>query len=65
MIGWEKVSFLAVDSRFNHRRIKESLLIDCFAHRSVMNIEEGMKKDVCWNVFFLLLCKEFSELSGM
>ena len=45
VIGWEQVSFLAPDSRYNHRKMKESFLIDIFSHTGVMNIKDGMKKD--------------------
>ena len=60
IIGWEKVSFLAFDSRYNYRRMKESVLIDIFSHTGVMNIEDGMKKDACWNVLLPSLRKKFS-----
>ena len=62
IIGWEKVytSFVAFDSRYNYRRMKESVLIDIFSHTGVMNIEDGMKKDACWNVLLPLLRKKFS-----
>ena len=42
IIGWEKVSFLAFDSRYNYRRMKESVLIDIFSHTGVMNEERCM-----------------------
>ena len=60
VIGWEQVSFLASDSRYNQRRMKESFLIDIFSHTGVMNIEDGMKKDACWNVLLPSLRKDFS-----
>ena len=60
VIGWEKVSFLAYDSRYNQRRLKEAFLIDIFSHEGVMNIEDGMKKDACWNVLLPSLRKRFS-----
>ena len=44
-----------------HRRMKESILIDIFAHHGVMNIEDGMKKDACWAVLFPSLRKGYSE----
>ena len=47
IIGWEQVAFLACDSRYNQRKMKESILIDVFSHTRVMNIEDGMKKDAC------------------
>ena len=61
VIGWDQVSFLAFDSRFHHRRMKESILIDIFANPGVMNIEDGMKKDACWTVLFPSLRKRYSE----
>ena len=64
VIGWDKVSFMAFDSHYSHRRMKESFLIDIFAYRGIMNIEDGMKKDACWNVLFPLLCKDFPEFCG-
>ena len=45
--------------------MKESFLIDIFAHRGIMNIEDGMKKDACWNVLFPSLRKDFPELRGI
>ena len=41
--------------------MKESFLIDIFANKGIMNIEDGMKKDACWNVLFPLLRKDFPE----
>ena len=61
IIGWENVSFLAFDSCYNYRRMKESVLIDIFSHTGVMNIEDGMKKDACWNVLLPSLRKKFSD----
>ena len=60
-IGWGQVSFLAFDSRFHHRRMKESILIDIFAQHGVMKIEDGMKKDACWTVLFPSLRKGYPE----
>jgi len=40
--------------------MKESVLIDIFSHTGVMNIEDGMKKDACWNVLLPSLRKKFS-----
>ena len=57
VIGWEQVSFLVSDSRYNQRRMKKSLLIDSFAHAGVMNIKDGMRKDACWNVLLPSLRK--------
>ena len=54
------MSFLASDSRYNQRRMKESFVIDIFSHTGVMNIEDGMKKDACWNVLLASLRKDFS-----
>ena len=61
MIEWEKVSFLACDSRYNYRRMKESILIDIFSHTGIINIEDGMKKDACWNVLLPSLRNKFLE----
>jgi len=61
VIGWEQVTFLACDSRYSQRRMKESILIDIFSHKGVMNIEDGMKKDACWNVLLPSLRKNFSD----
>ena len=44
-----------------HRRMKESILIDIFAHHGIMNIKAGMTKDACWAVLFPSLCKGYSE----
>ena len=65
VIGWDKVSFMAFDSRYSQRRMKESFLIDIFANKGIMNIEDGMKKDACWNVLFPSLRKDFPELRGI
>ena len=54
-------SFLAFDSRYNYRRMKESIFIDIFSHAGVTNIEDGMKKDACWNVLLPSLCKKLSN----
>jgi hypothetical protein len=62
VIGWKQVTFLACDSRYSQRRMKESILIDIFSHKGVMNIEDGMKKDACWNVLLPLLRKNFLDL---
>ena len=56
---YEQVTFLACDSRYSRRRMKESILIDIFSHKRVMNIEDGMKKDACRNVLLPLLRKTF------
>ena len=61
VIGWEQVTFLACDSRYSQRRMKESILIDIFSHKGVMNIEDGMKKYACWNVLLPSLRKNFSD----
>ena len=65
VIGWKQVTFLACDStsRYSQRRMKESILIDIFSHKgtSVMNIEDGMKKDACWNVLLPTLRKNFLD----
>ena len=61
IIGWGQVTFLACDSRYYQRRMKESILIDVFSHKGAMNIEDGRKKDACWNVLLPLLCKNFSD----
>ena len=53
--------FLAFDSRYNYRRMKESVVIDIFSHTGVMNIEDGMKKDACWNVLLPSLRKKFLD----
>ena len=59
--GWEHVTFLACDFCYNQRRMKESILIDIFSHKGVMIIEDGMKKDACWNVLLPSLRKNFSD----
>ena len=61
IIGWEQVTFLAFDSRYGQRRMKESILIDVFSHKGVMNIEDGTKKDACWNVLLPSLRKNFVD----
>ena len=61
ILGWEKVSFLACDSQYNYRRMKESILIDIFSHTGVMNIEDVMKKDACCNVLLPLLRKKLLD----
>ena len=61
ILRWEKVSFLACDTRYNYRRMQESILIDIFSHTGAMNIEDGMKKHACWNVLLPSLCKQFSD----
>ena len=61
VIGWEQGTFLACDSRYSQRRMKESIWIDIFSHKGVMNIEDGMKKDACWNVLLPSLRKNFSD----
>ena len=53
VIGWEQVTFLACDSRYSQRRMKESILIDIFSHKGVMNIEDGMKKDAYSSLRFV------------
>ena len=61
IIGWEQVTILACDSRYRQRRMKESILIDVFSHKGVMNIEDGMKKNACWNVLLPLLRNSFLD----
>ena len=61
VIGWEQVTFLACDSRYSQRRMKESILIDVFSQKGVMNIEDGIRKDAYWNVLLPSLRKNFSD----
>jgi len=35
---------MAFDTRYSHRRMKESFLIDIFSHRGIMNIEDNSIK---------------------
>ena len=41
--------------------MKESIAIDIFSHKGVMNIEDGIKKDACWNVLLPSLRKIFLD----
>ena len=36
-----------------------------FCSRGIMNIEDGMDKDACWNGLFPSLRKDFPELRGI
>ena len=57
IIGWNQVTFLACDSCYGQRRMKELILNDVFSHKGFMNVEDDMKREACWNVLFPLLRK--------
>ena len=61
VIAWDKVTFLDYDRNFYARRMKESLYIDIFFKTGVMNLEDGMQKNQCWNAIVPILREEISE----
>ena len=39
--------------------MKESIVIDIFSHKGVMNIEDVITKEASWNVLLLRFVKKF------
>ena len=57
-IAWDKVEFIAFETRTQCRKMKESFYIDMYAAKNgVMNPRDGKQKDTCWNMIIPILNK--------
>jgi len=57
-IAWDKVEFIAFETRTQCRKMKESFYIDMYAAKNgVMNPRDGTQKDTCWNMIIPILNK--------
>ena len=57
-IAWDKVEFIAFETRTQCRKMKESFYIDMYAAKNgVMNPRDGTQKDTCWNIIIPILNK--------
>ena len=55
-IAWDKVEFIAVETRTQCRKMKESFYINMYAAKNgVMNPSDGTQKDTCWNMIIPIL----------
>ena len=45
--------------------MKESLYIDIFSKTGIMNLEDGMQKNQCWNAIVPILRGNFGEKSSL
>ena len=57
-IAWDKVEFIAFETKTQCRKMKESFYIDMYAAKNgVMNPRDGTQKDTCWNMIIPILNK--------
>ena len=57
-IAWDKVEFIAFETRTQCRKMKETFYIDMYAAKNgVMKPRDGTQKDTCWNMIIPILNK--------